>query len=170
MFLHIFLSANLYTYFFINLRHTGVWIHSKWSTLKYCSTLEFFFRPLQLESNYLKFSVVPCTRGVFPGILPGSVPASNLPVLVHGHGNQEICQEKNYIPFKFITRFVSFCFLMGLKSINLNSNIKGVTMRAIFSNPAGWRFIDSNGWKKIKFWRKNFFPPKLLRGKHFFRL
>ena len=28
---------------------------------------------------------------------------------------------------------------------------KGVTMRAIFSNPAGWKFIDSNGWKKIKF-------------------
>ena len=26
--------------------------------------------------------------------------------------------------------------------------IKGVTMRAIFSNPAGWKFIDSNGWKK----------------------
>ena len=83
------------------------------------------FRPLQLESNYLKFSVVPCTRGVFPGILPGSVPASNLPVLVHGHGNQEISQEKIYIPFKFITRFVSFGFLMGLKSrsINLSNNI-----------------------------------------------
>ena len=23
-------------------------------------------------------------------------------------------------------------------------------MRAIFSNPAGWKFIDSNGWKKKK--------------------
>ena len=23
---------------------------------------------------------------------------------------------------------------------------KGITMRAIFSNPAGWKFIDSNGW------------------------
>ena len=21
-------------------------------------------------------------------------------------------------------------------------------MRAIFSNPAGWKFMDSNGWKK----------------------
>ena len=30
-------------------------------------------------------------------------------------------------------------------------------MRAIFSNPTGWKFIDSNGWKKIKFWRKKFF-------------
>ena len=32
---------------------------------------------------------------------------------------------------------------------------KGVTMRAIFSDPAGWKFIDSNGWKKSKFWRKH---------------
>ena len=24
--------------------------------------------------------------------------------------------------------------------------IKGVTMRAIFSNPAGWKFKDSYGW------------------------
>ena len=23
---------------------------------------------------------------------------------------------------------------------------KGVTMRAIFSNPTGWKFIDSFGW------------------------
>ena len=36
------------------------------------------------------------------------------------------------------------------------SYINGVTMRAIFSNPAGWKFIDSNGWKKIRFWRKFF--------------
>ena len=34
-------------------------------------------------------------------------------------------------------------------------------MRAIFSNPAGWKFIDSKGWKKIKFWRKIFLSAKI---------
>ena len=46
-------------------------------------------------------------------------------------------------------------------------SIKGVTMRAIFSNPAGWKFIDSNGWKKIKFWRKFFFR-KIASGQALF--
>ena len=41
-------------------------------------------------------------------------------------------------------------------------------MRAIFSNPAGWKFIDSNGWKKIKFWRKFFFSAKIASGQALF--
>ena len=55
---------------------------------------------------------------------------------------------------------------------NLNKNIfsvnKGVTMRAIFSNPAGWKFIDSNGWKKKKFWRKQKFSAKIASGQALF--
>ena len=45
--------------------------------------------------------------------------------------------------------------------------IKGVTMRAIFSNPAGWKFIDSNGWKKKKFEEKKFFA-KIASGQALF--
>ena len=41
-------------------------------------------------------------------------------------------------------------------------------MRAIFSNPAGWKFIDSNTCKKIKFLRKNFFSAKIASGQALF--
>ena len=65
---------------------------------------------------------------------------------------------------EFLSSHLSFilhsCFnllIQMLISIYLCTYIKGVTMRAIFSNPAGWKFIDSNGWKKMKFLRKIFF-------------
>ena len=41
-------------------------------------------------------------------------------------------------------------------------------MRAIFSNPGGWKSIDSNGWKKLKFWRKKKFSAKIALGQALF--
>ena len=45
---------------------------------------------------------------------------------------------------------------------------KDVKMRAIFSNPAGWKFIDSNGWYKIKLWRKKKCSAKIASGQALF--
>ena len=47
---------------------------------------------------------------------------------------------------------------------------KGVTKSAIFSNPAGYKFISFIWMIKNKILKKKKFPPKLLRGKHFLRL
>ena len=35
-------------------------------------------------------------------------------------------------------------------------------------NPAGWKFIDSYGWEKRKFWRKFFFSKKIASGQALF--
>ena len=42
-------------------------------------------------------------------------------------------------------------FVHNVGDFDSSALIKGVTMRAFFSNPAGIKFIDSNGRKKIKF-------------------
>ena len=52
--------------------------------------------------------------------------------------------------------------------LSICSISKGVTMRAIFSNPAGWKFIDSNGWKKIKFFKKKKISAKIASGQALF--